>query len=129
MVSPSLICCSFEVSGPSATLMLKEFEFFLVIGARHAVGAQQRTALDLEADHRKLPVLESEAGIAGGGEAEKRIGPVPDRKNFLSIECAHVFSFFLTSCCRTISVVRASKCAKIPEIIGDLAFICAKIRV
>ena len=27
-------------------------------------------------------------------EAEKRIGPVLDRKNFLSMECAHVFWFF-----------------------------------
>ena len=97
MVSPSRIFCSFEVSGPSGDLDREEFEFFLVIGARHAVGAQQRPALDLEADHRKLPVLEAEAGIAGGGEAEKRIGPMPDRKNFLSIERAHVFSFFLTS--------------------------------
>jgi hypothetical protein len=38
-----------------------------------------------------LPVLESKAGIAGGGEAEKRIGPVPDGKNFLSVEGAHGF--------------------------------------
>ena len=64
-----------------------------MIGARHAVGAQQRAAVDLEADHGELPVLESEAGIAGGPEAEKRIGPVLDRKNFLSIERAHVFCF------------------------------------
>ena len=56
----------------------EELELLLVIGARHAVGAQQRAALDLEADHRELPVLEAEAGIAGGGEAEKRVGPVPD---------------------------------------------------
>jgi hypothetical protein len=38
-----------------------------------------------------LSILKPEAGIAGGGEAEKRIGPVADRKNFLSMECAHVF--------------------------------------
>src|SRR5450631_529194 len=71
-------------------------------GARHAVGAQQRAAIDFEADHGELPVLESKAGIAGGGEAEKRIGPVPDRKNFLSMECAHVFWFFQLPRCRTI---------------------------
>jgi hypothetical protein len=41
-----------------------------------------------------LPVEETKAGIAGGGEAEKRIGPVPDGKNFLSMECTHVVSFF-----------------------------------
>jgi len=27
-----------------------------VIGARHAVGAQQRTAIDLKADHRNCPL-------------------------------------------------------------------------
>ena len=97
----------------------EELELFLVIGARHAVGAQQRPAIDLEADHRKLAVLEAETGIAGGGEAEKRIGPVPDRKNFLSIECAHVFSFFLTSRCRTFRF-SGREVPKTREIIGDL---------
>jgi hypothetical protein len=38
-----------------------------------------------------LPVEEAEAGIAGSGEAEKRVGPVPDGKNFLSIKRAHEF--------------------------------------
>src|SRR5262245_46923347 len=71
----------------------EELELFLVIGARHAVGAQQRATVDLEADHRKLPILETETGIAGGSEAEKRIGPVANGKNLLSIERAHVFSF------------------------------------
>jgi hypothetical protein len=94
-----------------------------VIGARHAVGTQQRAALDLEADHRELPILETEAGIAGGGEAEKRIGPMTDRKNFLSIERAHVFSFFLTSWCRTnqfLAGFSGFKELKTREIIGDL---------
>ncbi len=76
----------------------EEFQRFLVIGARHRIGAQQRAAIDLQPDHGELAVLESKAGIAGGGEAEKRLGPVPDRKNFLSMECAHVISFFLTAC-------------------------------
>jgi hypothetical protein len=40
-----------------------------------------------------LPVLKSEAGIAGRGKAEKRVGPVPDSKNFLSIERTHVCCF------------------------------------
>jgi len=71
----------------------EELELFLVIGARHAVGPQQRTAIDLEADHRELPVLESKPGIAGCAEAEQRVGPVPHRKNFLSIERAHDVCF------------------------------------
>jgi hypothetical protein len=40
-----------------------------------------------------LAIEESKAGIAGGGEAEKRVGPVTDGKNFLSMECTHVFNF------------------------------------
>jgi hypothetical protein len=72
-----------------------------VICARHAVGAQQRAAIDLKADHRELPVLKTKAGIAGGPEAEKRIGPMPDRKNFLSMECAHGVSFSVRRFCET----------------------------
>src|SRR3954447_12970220 len=73
-----------------------------MIGAGHAVGAHQWATIDLQTDHGELAVKETKAGITGGGEAEKRIGPMTDRKNFLSIERAHVFSFFLTSWCRTI---------------------------
>ena len=83
-----------------------------MIGAGHGVGAQQRTALDLEPDHGELAVLESEAGIAGGGEAEKRIGPVPDRKNSLSIECAHGFWFFRYVRCRMIEQFAWRGCEK-----------------
>src|SRR6202000_2039544 len=75
----------------------EELELFLMIGARHAVGAQQWTAVDLEADHRELSIEEAEAGIAGGGEAEQRVGPVPDGKNFLSVKRAHGFWFSLIS--------------------------------
>ena len=85
---------------PIRDLDRKELELFLMIGARHAVGAQERPAVDLEADHRELAVLESEAGIAGGSEAEKRVGPVPDSKNFLSIERAHGILFFRLTRCR-----------------------------
>ena len=91
-----------------------------MIGARHAVGAQKRPALDLEADHRKLAVLETETGIAGGSEAEKRIRPVADRKDFLSIKRAHVISFFLTSRCRTFWF-SGLEAPKISEITRDLA--------
>jgi hypothetical protein len=63
-----------------------------VIGARHAVGAQQRAPINLEADHGKLAVLEAEAGIACGPEAEQRVGPVLDGKHFLSVKRAHDMS-------------------------------------
>jgi hypothetical protein len=48
-----------------------------------------------------------------------------DRKNFLSIERAHVFSFFLTAWCRTIELFAGFsglEATKTPEIIGDLTF-------
>jgi hypothetical protein len=60
-----------------------------MVGARHAVGAEQRAPVDLETDHGKLAVLEAEAGIACRPEAEQRIGPVLDGKNFLTIKRAH----------------------------------------
>ena len=82
----------------------EKFQLVLVIGARHAVGAHQWTAIDLEPDHRELAVLESKAGIAGSPEAEQRIGPVLDRKNLLSMECAHVFCFFRLPVSRTIEL-------------------------
>ena len=103
---------------PVGNLDAEEFQLVLVIGAGHAVGAQQRAALDLEPDHGKLAVLETKAGIAGGGEAEKRIGPVPDRKNFLSMECAHVFSFFLIALTKNNPVAAASKWQKPPRSLG-----------
>jgi hypothetical protein len=48
-----------------------------------------------------LAVLKTKAGIAGGSEAEKRIGPVPDGKNFLSMECAHRVRFSVRRFCET----------------------------
>jgi hypothetical protein len=44
----------------------------------HAVGAHQRAAADLEADHREFPVLEAKAGIAGCGKTEQGVGPMLD---------------------------------------------------
>ena len=62
-----------QARGQRAVLHLdaEEFERLLVIGAGHAVGAQQRLAFDLQADHRELAVLEAEARIARGREAEQ----------------------------------------------------------
>jgi hypothetical protein len=67
-----------------------------MIGARHRISAHQRAALDLQPDHRELSVLKPEAGVAGGSKAEKRIGPVADRKNLLSMKRAHGPGFPIT---------------------------------
>src|SRR6516164_131815 len=78
---------------PVGDLDREKLKLVLVIGAGHAVGAHQRTAVDFEADHRELTVLESKTVVAGRAEAEQSVGPVPDRKNFLSIERAHMLYF------------------------------------
>src|SRR5581483_2019621 len=76
----------------------KELELIFVIGARHRIGPHQRTAIDFQTDHRKLPVLKTKARIAGGAEAEERIGPVPHGQNFLAMECTHGGSIFRFAC-------------------------------
>src|ERR1700722_8808711 len=55
--------------------------------------AQQRLLADLQTDHREFAVAETERGIAGGGEAEQRIGPVMDAQHAFLVEVAHrIFS-------------------------------------
>src|SRR3546814_15135132 len=54
-----------------------------------SVGAQQRPALDLQADHRELAIGEPEAGVAGGREAEQRVGPMVDAEHGLGVQVAH----------------------------------------
>jgi len=80
MVSPSRIL-QLHVSG-RRNLDREELELFLVIGARHAVGAQQRAAIDLEAVIANCPFWNGNR-IAGGSEAEKRSVSGENRKNLL----------------------------------------------
>ena len=56
--------------GTIRNLDAEEFEGFLVMGAGHAVGAQQWPAIDLKAHHGELAALKAKSRIAGGGEAE-----------------------------------------------------------
>src|ERR1700722_18718751 len=74
-----------ETGGEGTILHLyrKEFEMPLVVGARHAVGAQQGAAVDLEPDHGELAVEKSEPRIAGRLEAEKRVGPMVNTRHLL----------------------------------------------
>jgi hypothetical protein len=87
--SPCFKCWSREVSGPVRHLDREEFEPVLVIGAGDRVGAQQRLLADLQPDHGELAVAETERGIARGGEAEQRIGPVMDAQHAFLVEIAH----------------------------------------
>ena len=63
----------------------EELQMFLVVGVAHGVGAQQWPAVYFQADHGELPADEAEAGVTRGGEAEKRVGPVPDGQHRLGI--------------------------------------------
>src|SRR6516162_1432296 len=105
---------------PVGDLDREKLKLLLVIGAGHAVGAQQRTAVDFKADHRELTVLESKTGVAGRAEAEQSVGPVTDRKNFLSIERAHMLYFSDCVDVGTINLFAANE-AKTPEKPQDFA--------
>ena len=77
--------------GQRATVHLdaQELEVVLVVRAGDAVGAQQRAAVDAQADHREVAVRKAHPGVPGGGEAEQPVGPVVDREDALVVEGAH----------------------------------------
>src|SRR5690348_9943277 len=62
----------------------QELQVLFVIGAGYAVGAQERAAVDVQADHDELAVLEAQARVPRGRESELRIGPVLYRENALA---------------------------------------------
>ncbi len=78
MVSPSRMSCRRRGQRTVRNLDAEEFEGFLVMGARHAVGAQERPAIDLKAHHGKLAAQKPKPGSRVGGEAEQGVRPVAD---------------------------------------------------
>jgi hypothetical protein len=44
-----------------------------VVGTGHAVGSHQGLALDLQANHHKVPIAKTQGRIAGGLETEERV--------------------------------------------------------
>src|SRR6201746_2727342 len=54
-----------------------------------AVVAHQRLAINFKTHHGELSVFEAKRGMAGGGEAEKRIRPVVNGQYGLWIQVAH----------------------------------------
>src|SRR5690606_9693201 len=66
----------------------EEFQMFLVIGADHGIGAQQRLVVDDQADHRELAIDKAEARVTRGAEAEQSVGPVVDPGDRLLAEVA-----------------------------------------
>ena len=63
---------------PVRHLDAEELELLIPIRAGDRVRAHQRLALHLQPDHHELAVFETEAVVAGEGEAEVGIGPVAD---------------------------------------------------
>jgi hypothetical protein len=60
-----------------------------VIGAGDAVGARQRTAVDVQAHHHELAVLEAQSRIARRHETEQRVVPVTHFQDALGVETRH----------------------------------------
>jgi len=54
----------------------EELQVLLPTGAGDRVGAHQRTAVQLHADHHELPAVEAEGRIARGAEGEQVVVPV-----------------------------------------------------
>jgi hypothetical protein len=62
----------------------------LVIGARDAVGAHERT-LELQPYHDELAIREPQARVAGRGEGELRISPMLHCEDTLGANGCHDF--------------------------------------
>jgi hypothetical protein len=54
----------------------QKLQVLLVIRTGDAVGTQQRPVIDMEPHHHELPILESQARIACGGEGELCVRPM-----------------------------------------------------
>src|SRR6185369_5687241 len=74
---------------PVGDLDAVELEVLVVGRAGHAVGAQQRPPLDLEAQHHEVAAAEAQAGVARGREAEERVAPVVDVQHPFLVQVGH----------------------------------------
>ncbi len=78
--------------GAVGHLDAEELQVVLVVGAGDGVGAHQRLAVHLQADHHELAVLEAQAALAGGAEAEQGVVPVMDAEHLFKRKLAHAGS-------------------------------------
>jgi hypothetical protein len=60
-----------------------------VIGAGDGIGTQQRLVVDFQANHDELAILEAQAALTRGAEAEQGIVPVMNAENFFKCQFAH----------------------------------------
>jgi len=67
----------------------EEFQVILIVGAGDAVGAQQRPPVDFQADHDELAVFKAQARVAGRGETEQRLVPMPHTQDCFSADRRH----------------------------------------
>ena len=73
-----------QFGGQGAVLHLdaQKLQMVFVIGADDAVGPQQRlAALAAQADHGEVAIGKAQGLVAGGGKAEKSVGPVVDAQD------------------------------------------------
>src|SRR4029079_3920294 len=87
------IAC-FDVRKPrgqrtARNLDAEELQIVLIVGACHAVGANQGPRAVIQAHHGELAIAESEAWLPAGPEAEQTVGPVMDAEHRLLVKIAH----------------------------------------
>ena len=70
---------------PIRHLDREKLKLILMIGAAHGIGAQQRSAIHLQANHGELPAEKPETRIPRRGKTEKCVSPVPDSLHRLGI--------------------------------------------
>src|SRR5450631_782930 len=79
---------------PVRHLDAEKFEMLLVIRTRDAVCPHERPAIDFEADHQEMPVLEAQRWAARSREGEKGFVPVMNAQHALGRIFRH-FSYIM----------------------------------
>ena len=67
----------------------EELEVLIVVRAGDAVGAQQRLAVDRQAEHHEVAVAKAQGGVARGAKRKQRLVPVVDMQNAFGAEVCH----------------------------------------
>ena len=75
----------------------EKLQLVLIVCAGQAISAHQRLALQLQANHREMPVLEPKTGIARGLETEQPVCPVMNRCHFFPQYMCHGLPLFPSS--------------------------------
>src|SRR5262249_6294159 len=66
-----------------------ELEMLFVVGARHAVRAEQRPPVEHEADHHEVTIVEPESPVPRRAEAHQRVVPMVNAEYALFVKSRH----------------------------------------